>query len=132
MKRSRSVQLVLLGSLAALAGCDSGADDPPAPPVTSSETYTNNHYVPGAGYYHAHSHGWFPFPYNHFMSGRGYYQGGRWAPQPDGSGIAASTPTPDSARLAEAKRQASTPGRTSSSSSTRRSGFGSSSHSIFS
>lgn len=128
MKRSRSVQLALLGSLAALAGCDSGPDAPPSRPVTASGTYTNNHYVPGAGYYHAPSHGWFPFPFNHFMSGRGYYQGGRWAPQPDSSGVAASTPTPDSARLAEAKRQASTP----SSSSTRRSGFGSSSRSIFS
>jgi hypothetical protein len=132
MKRSRSVQLALLGSLAALAGCDSEPGAPPSPPVSSSETYTNNHYVPGAGYYHAHSHGWFPLPYNHFMAGRGYYQGGNWAPQPDRSGVAASTPTPDSARLAEAKRQASTPQRATGSSSTRRSGFGNSSRSIFS
>lgn len=131
MKRSRSVQLALLGSLAALAGCDSGPDAPSSPPVTASGTYTNNHYVPGAGYYHAHSHGWYPFPYNHFMAGRGYYHGGRWAPQPDRSGIAASTPTSDSARLAEAKRQASTPPRTSGS-TTRRSGFGSSSRPVYS
>ena len=131
MKRSRSVQLVLLSSMTALAGCGSNVDEPVSPPVSDSGTYTNNHYVRGAGYYHAHSHGWFPFPYNHFMAGRGYYQGGNWAPQPDASGIAASTPTPDSARLAEAKRQASTPPRTSGS-TTRRSGFGSSSRPIFS
>jgi hypothetical protein len=129
MKRSRQVVLVLSGglSLGALTGCDSGPDNRP-PPVNAQNTYTNNHYVSRAGYYHAPYHAWFPYPYNYHEPVRGYYHGGSWTQQPETPKITYSQPTPEAAKLANDKSGASKPAN----STTRRSGFGSSSRSIFS
>ena len=87
MKKSSAVMLVISGAL--LTGCDSsdnfssGAD---------TQTYTNNHYVAGRGYYHAPFHGWYPIPYNTYDPARGYYHGGNYAATPHVSGITASKP----------------------------------------
>ena len=53
-------------------------------PVVEGQSYANNHYVPGAGYYHAGYHGFYPFPYNHYDAGRGgYFSGGSWRTSPE-------------------------------------------------
>ena len=46
--------------------------------VNTGTVYPNNHFLPGAGYYHAPYHGWFLLPFNHYESGRGWYRGGVW------------------------------------------------------
>ncbi len=131
MKRSRTIRLVLTGAVAGVAftGCGPSYD---GPPISADQTYTNNHYVRGAGYYHAPYSRWFPFPYNHHVAGQGYFYGGRWAPTPETPGTTASRPTTDAARLAQAQRSSFT--RSSSSSSSKssgsiRGGFGGSSRS---
>lgn len=56
------------------------------PPTVNTETsYPNNHFLPGAGYYHAPYHAWFPLPFNHHDSARGWFRGGSWrgSAQPD-------------------------------------------------
>ncbi|MBI2948326.1 MAG: hypothetical protein HYY23_11835 [Verrucomicrobia bacterium] len=123
MKRSRTIQLWLIGTAAgaALAGCGQKRENL-GPPISSENTYTNNQYVHGAGYYHAPFHGWFPFPYNHFVPNQGYYHGGQWAQHPHQSALTASRPTAQAAQFAQAQRATS-----QSASGTRRSGFGRSS-----
>jgi len=124
VKRSRSIHLWLIGTTAAgatLAGCGQRREDI-SRPISSENTYTNNQYVHGAGYYHAPFHGWFPFPYNHYVPNQGYYHGGQWAQQPHQSALTASRPTAQAAQFAQTQRAAS-----QSASSTRRSGFGRSS-----
>jgi hypothetical protein len=103
MKKSSMVMLVISGAL--LAGCDSSPES-----WESSQTYTNNHYVAGRGYYHAPYRAWYPFPYNYRDPGRGYYHGGNYTAEPHVSSITQSRP---------ARAQ----GSTVSHSSVRRSGF---------
>lgn len=114
MKRSRSVRLILLGGLSAgaLAGCD------PAPShVVSSGVYTNNHHVPGMGYYHAPFNGWYSLPYNYYEpKSAKYFYGGQWGAAPHQSIVNISTPSPEAARELAARQSA-----------VRRSGFGSTS-----
>lgn len=56
---------------------------PPAPPtVDANTTYPMNHFLPGAGYYHAPFHGWFPMPFNFHDPARGWFRGGQWRPTP--------------------------------------------------
>jgi hypothetical protein len=77
--------------------------------------YTNNHYLPGVGYYHAPFRGWFAHPYNHFdPQSRRYFQGGQWAAKPHQSITNVSSPTSEMALQAQAQRT-----------DVRRSGFGS-------
>lgn len=122
MKRSRTIQLVLIGGLSAgtLAGCDSAH----APPVSAQNVYTNNYYVPGVGYYHAPFRAFYQVPYNYFepKSGR-YFFGGQWGPAPHQSITNISAPTAEVASRAETQRT-----------DIPRSGFGSSSrhHSVWS
>ncbi len=53
-------------------------------PVVAGQAYTNNHYIPGVGYYHAGYHNFFPFRFNHYDAGRGgYFYGGGWHSSPD-------------------------------------------------
>jgi hypothetical protein len=86
MKRSSAVVLVISGAV--LAGCDSSSSD-----WGSSQTYTNNHYVTGRGYYHAPYHAWYPFPYNYYdPARRGYYHGGNYTSEPHVSAVTASRP----------------------------------------
>lgn len=105
MKRSRSIRLVLLGGLSAgaLTACAPGTGQPP--PISPEAVYTNNYYLPGAGYYHAPFRAWYPLPYNHFDPQRTqYFYGGQWAAAPCDSIINISAPTAEAARQTEAQR----------------------------
>ena len=123
MKRSTSIRLLLIGAVAGttLAGCDS---DPAyeRSQLSADNTYTNNHYVHGAGYYHAPYRAWFPYPYNSFTPGRGYFHGGQWNSAPDPVPLQSSRPEPAAVRSAQALHDT-----TPRPSATHRSGFGSSS-----
>lgn len=101
MKRSKSIRLLLLGGLstAALTGCDQ------KPAVSTQNFYTNNFYVPGAGYYHAPFRNWYSLPYNHFdVQRQGYFYGGMWGPRPFESITNISSPTPEAVQLAQIQR----------------------------
>ena len=113
--------LVLSGAVAsALLGCSRETAD--AVKLSASTIYTNNHYVPGAGYYHAPFHAWYPFPYNAYSGNRGYYYGGTWNAYPHEHSVAASQPSTYGVNKATADHQAHH-------GATRRGGFGSSSRS---
>lgn len=104
MKRSRSIRLILLGSLSAgaLAGCSQGTQKAP---ISADNYYTNNYYVPGVGYYHAPFRAWYTLPYNHFdAQGQRYFYGGQWGPTPCETITNISQPTAQAAAQAEAKR----------------------------
>lgn len=101
MKRSKSIRLVLLGGLSsvALTGCSE------KPSVSAQNFYTNNFYVPGAGYYHAPFRQWYPLPYNHFdTQSKMYFFGGQWGSQPFASITNISAPTPEAVTLAQNSR----------------------------
>jgi hypothetical protein len=104
LKRSKQIRLILLGGISAgaLAGCSPTSDKPP---LTTSDVYTNDYHVPGAGYYHAPFHGWFELPYNYFDRQKNqYYFGGRWGASPNESIINISSPTPGAVNQAEEAR----------------------------
>jgi hypothetical protein len=101
VKRSKSIHLILLGGLstAALAGCKQ------EPCVSTQNFYTNNFYIPGAGYYHAPFRGWYSLPYNYFDPGRQlYFYGGQWQAEPCVSITNISAPTPQAVADAESSR----------------------------
>lgn len=105
---------MLLGGLSvgALAGCD-----PTTPPVNTTGVFTNNHYVPGVGYYHAPYRAWYALRYNQFdTTSARYFHGGQWAAAPHQSVINISTPTAAAVQQVAAQRT-----------EIRRGGFGSSS-----
>lgn len=101
-RRSSCVTLTLVsaaaaGSLALFSyGCSRHEEENvPAEVVSTEQTYTNNHYVPGAGYYHAPFRMWFPLRYNEYQPGNGYYYNGGWHPRPDQSPVTSSKPAPE-------------------------------------
>ncbi len=99
---------MLLGSL----GAGALAVSAPAaePRVTPERYFTNDVQIPGAGYYHAPFHGFYPHPYNHYDTQRRmYFYGGQWATEPHRSIVNISTPTEDAARQAEKLRTDSPP-----------------------
>ena len=101
MKRSKSIRLFLIGGLstAALAGCDQ------KPSVSTENVYTNNYYVPGAGYYHAPFRNWYSLPYNHFDTQKNlYFYGGQWGARPFESITNISSPTAEAVQVAQATR----------------------------
>jgi hypothetical protein len=101
VKRSKCIRLFLLGGLssAALTGCHE------KPAISTQNYYTNNFYVPGAGYYHAPFRTWYPLPYNHFDTTKQlYFYGGAWNAQPCDSFTNISAPLPQSVTLAESSR----------------------------
>ena len=104
MKRSKSIRLLLLGgfSAGAVTGCDPSGEPPS---ISTTDLYTNNHYLPGVGYYHAPFRGWYSRPYNDYdaQSSR-YYYGGQWGTAPHLSVTNLSTPSAEAARLAQASR----------------------------
>jgi hypothetical protein len=103
LKRSQNIRLILISGISAgaLAGCSPSA----GPPVSTTEVYTNNYFVPGAGYYHAPFRAWFALPYNHFdPQTRQYYCGGAWASAPFASITNLSSPTPQAVGQTEAVR----------------------------
>ena len=111
--------MLLLGGMSAgaLTGCGTGQK----PPISEENVYTNNHYVPGVGYYHAPFHAWYQFPYNHFDPQRQrYYYGGQWGEAPCQSVINISSPTAAAAGQAEVQRT-----------DVARGGFGGTSHGFF-
>ncbi len=129
MKRSQHIRLVLLGGLSGAALASSG---PTANAQLSSQGYalhgnafTNDHYLPHAGYYHAPYRAWFPHPYNHFDSQQQKFcHGGQWSPQPHQSFTNISEPLPQAVAAAVAAQP-----RPPVQHSTTRSGFGGTSHS---
>jgi hypothetical protein len=127
VKRTAQIRLLLAGTLACVpfAGCDLEDNTPPV--VSTENTYTNNYYVPGSGYYHAPYRSWFPYPYNHYEAGRGYFHGGNWTSEPQRSTETASRPNADAVSHINQTRKSS-----SGSSSISRNGFGHSSHHSFS
>jgi hypothetical protein len=121
VKRSRTVQRLLLGGLT--AGAIAAGPSLAAAParITPENLYTNDAHVPGAGYYHAPFHGFFRLPYNHFDPQRGqYFYGGQWGAAPHRSVVNISSPTSAAAQRAESLRT-----------DIRRGGFGATSGSHF-
>jgi len=103
VKRSKHIRLTLIAGVSAgvLAGCSQSSK----PPLTAQNVYTNDYYVPGAGYYHAPFRGWYAYPYNYFDTTRQqYFYGGQWSHSPYESIINVSTPTVTAASTAEAVR----------------------------
>jgi hypothetical protein len=101
VKRSQSIRLILIGGLstAALAGCT------PKPSISAENVYTNNFFLPGAGYYHAPFRNWYALPYNHFDTQKNlYFYGGQWGAQPFESITNISSPTPEAVQLAQSTR----------------------------
>ena len=122
MKRSHQIALVLLGGISAGTLTSCAPTVGPAPVRISAEcVYVNDYYVPGAGYYHAPFHRFYPHPINCYDPAlKLYYFGGQWGPTPFLSAINISAPTPEAAQLAEAART-----------DIQRGGFGSTSGSHF-
>jgi hypothetical protein len=52
------------------------------PAVDTATAYPMNHFLPGAGYYHAPYHAWFPMPFNFHDNSRGWFRGGQWRTTP--------------------------------------------------
>ena len=105
MKRSRTIKLILLTgvSAGALVGCDpSGVKNQT---ISETNVYTNNYYVPGAGYYHAPFRAWYYLPYNYFDPQlQRYFFGGQWAAAPHQSITNISPPTSSAAVTAQLNR----------------------------
>ena len=102
MKRSQRIRLILIGGVAAgaLSGCGPGKTS-----ISSQNVYTNNFYVPGVGYYHAPFRAWYSLPYNHFdPQTQRYFFGGQWDVVPFESITNISSPTPEVAAAAQARR----------------------------
>jgi hypothetical protein len=102
-KRSKRIRLFLWSGLSAgaLAGCDPQTNAP----LSAANVYTNNYFVPGAGYYHAPFCAWYPLPYNHFdPAKRQYFYGGQWGVAPWQSITNISSPSAETATKAEAMR----------------------------
>ena len=117
MKRSRRVKLVLLGgvSAGALAACDFSPGNRSA---STEVAYTNNYYIPGAGYYHAPFRAWYSRPYNYFdPQTKRYYYGGEWGLEPHQSITNISSPTAIAVQQVAATRT-----------DVRRGGFGGTGH----
>ena len=102
MKRSQSIRLFLIGTLASsMTGCNQKE----LPAISADGVYTNNYFVPGVGYYHAPFRAWYPLPYNHFNpQTQRYFYGGQWAAAPFENITNISAPPPELAQLAETTR----------------------------
>jgi hypothetical protein len=139
-KKSGCVTLTIVGlTIGVAALCihqctqDDDVDDDDVTYVQHGRSYSNNHYVPGVGYYHAPFRSWFPQRYNEHDPSRGYFAGGNWNAAQHTSGIIDSQP--NSAAVSEANRNwrtanptefASRKSALQSSRSSSRGGFGSS------
>jgi hypothetical protein len=105
LKRSRSIRLVLIGSLSAAAVTSCGPGSGSHPPLSAENVYTNNFYVPGVGYYHAPFRAWYSFPYNHFdPQTQRYFYGGQWSQTACQTITNISSPLAQVAAHAEAQR----------------------------
>lgn len=121
MRRSGKVALVLLGTagvITAAAAIDAWlksrehdealveAPRPAPTPITTAQTYANNDYIPGVGYYHAPYNGWYPHPYNYHDPNRGYFAGGFWQALPWVLALQRSQPSETAVTSALAARRA--------------------------
>jgi hypothetical protein len=98
-KRSGCVTLLLAGTVVSICGfgiyaCvkDDDVKDDEVEYVSNGRSYTNNHHIPGVGYFHAPFGAWFPHRYNDHDPSRGYYHGGQWNNSPNTSGVTNSVP----------------------------------------
>jgi len=122
-RRSQHVALALLGTMGVVGGVviwhslPRARPDPFAPveqpeapvtPVSADRTYQNNEFTPGAGYYHAPQHAWFPLPFNHHDPSRGYFAGGLWQAAPLLAGLLSSRPSAPAVTSALAAQQTHT------------------------
>jgi hypothetical protein len=101
MKRSKRIRLILLGGLSvgALTGCNQRSA------ISTENVYTNNFFIPGAGYYHAPFRAWYFLPYNHFDAQKKlFFYGGQWGAQPFESITNISSPTSAAVQSAENSR----------------------------
>ena len=116
-------------STAALAGGANEAHAQSTPTrayALQGNAFTNDHYLAYAGYYHAPYRAWFPHRYNHFdPQQQKYFHGGLWSAQPHQSFTNISNPLPQAVAAAIAAQ----PKPPVQSSTTQRSGFGSTSRS---
>jgi hypothetical protein len=87
------------------------SNDDEEDPVVEGHAYANNHYIPGAGYYHSGYHGFFPYRHNFFDSSRGgYFHGGAWSATPEPvSNLTPSVPTRSAATAANSQYRAAHP-----------------------
>lgn len=121
IRRSGKVALVLLGTagvITAAAAIDAwlksrerdnepvAAPRPAPTPISTAQTYANNDYIPGVGYYHAPYNGWYPHPYNYYDSNRGYFAGGLWQALPWVLAMQRSQPSEAAVAAALAARRA--------------------------
>ncbi|MCM2274445.1 MAG: hypothetical protein NDI75_06625 [Candidatus Didemnitutus sp.] len=100
------VRLVLLGGLSvgAITAC-APTQTVAEPRISPESAYGNDHFIAGAGYYHAPFRGFYPRPYNQYDPvTRKYYYDGAWHDAPHESVINMSTPTDSAATLAQAMR----------------------------
>ncbi len=129
MKRSQQIRLILIGTLssAALSSGDSSAQTPPPGGYAlSGNVFTNDHYLPTAGYYHAPYRAWFPLRYNYFdAEQQKYFHGGRWTTEPHQSITNISAPLPQA--IASATPTQPRPPAHTTATHIHRSGFGSTS-----
>ncbi len=142
-KRSGCINLVLLGTVVSLCGygihsCSQDEEndwvaDSEVTQVQGGHMYQNNHYVHGAGYYHAPFAAWFSRPYNDYDPARGYYAGGNWNSQAYASNITSSVPAGETVSRVNSQWRSANPGLVASrkasiasARSTSRGGFGSS------
>jgi hypothetical protein len=115
-KKSGCVTLTIVGiSVGVIALCiyscsdDEEVKDEDVTYVSSGRNYSNNHYIPGVGYYHAPFHAWFPRRYNDHDSTNGYFAGGQWQRNQHTSSIVDSTPTSHAVSSANSQWRASNP-----------------------
>lgn len=102
-KRTKRIKLFLIGGLSAGAIASCSPNGPAA--VTADNVYTNNYYLPGAGYYHAPFCAFYPVPYNYFdPKTKRYFYGGQWGLAPFENITNISSPTAGAARTAEVMR----------------------------
>jgi hypothetical protein len=105
VKRSRRIRLVLMGGLSAGLATGCGPSASTKGPVSAGNVYTNNHFLPGVGHYHAPFRNWYAWPYNHFDPQlQRYYAGGLWTGTPHRSITNLSEPTPQAAQAAQERR----------------------------
>ena len=126
VKRSKNIRLLILGGLSAgaITACA------PAPVretrISADSVYTNDYFVPGAGYYHAPFQAFYAQPYNFYDPQRKqFFYGGQWGAAPHRSIVNISAPTVQAATMAEAARAAD------AARNIRRGGFGSTSGSHY-
>ena len=104
MKRTQHIRFLLIGGIS--TGTLTGCAPEGKPPISAENVYTNNYYVPGAGYYHAPFRLWYPRPYNYFDPATGrYFYGGQWGAHPFLSITNISSPAAQTAAFVEAIRQ---------------------------